>query len=156
MVKFRNVGTYKNAVNIGYCVASVEMHNGQVAEYDIATKTAKLPTDAKAEGLALVMNSIEKPEILSPNEYVIEVGEFPRMFTLVSLKDRIIDMDMDQVTGDYSDIAVGDKLVPNTDGQWEKATDATGYPAYLEVVELTSYNGEGIGAVVKCPVSATA
>lgn len=149
MVKFREIGTYKNAVNIGYCVASVEMHNGQVVEYDIATKTAKLPTDATKEGLALVMNSIEKPEILSPNDYVIEVGEFPRMFTLASLKDRVIDMDMDQVTDDYSDIAVGDYLVPGTDGKWTKASDVTGYAAYLEVVELTSYNGEGIGAVVK-------
>lgn len=148
MIKFRELGAYKNAKNIGYCVASVEMHNGQVAEFDLAEKTAKFPTDAKAAGLAIVMNSIEKPEILSPNEYVIEVGEYPRLFILESLKNEILDMDMDQVDGEYSAIEVGKFLVPTTAGKWEVKDAITGYDAGLEVVELTSFNGEGIGAKV--------
>lgn len=149
MVKFREIGTYKNAVNIGYCVANGEMHNGQVVEFDVATKVAKAPTNAKAKGLALVMNSIEKPEILNPNDYVIENGELPRLFTLESLKDRIVDMDMDQVKGAYSAIEVGKKLVPTTSGELEVVEAVTGYAAYFEVVDLTSFNGEGFGAIVR-------
>lgn len=148
MIKFRDFGAYKNAKNIGYCVASVEMHNGQVAEFDLTTKTAKFPTDATAAGLAVVMNSIEKPEILSPNEYVIEVGEYPRLFILESLKNEILDMDMDQVDGEYTDVEVGKFLIPKTDGKWEIADAAGSSAIALEVVELTSYNGEGIGAKV--------
>lgn len=149
MIKFRELGAYKNAKNIGYCKATVEMHNGQAAEFDLAAKTAKHPTAATTAGLAIVMNSIEKPEILSPNEYVIEVGEYPRLFTLESLKGEILDMDMDQVNGTYStDIDAGVKLTPKTDGTWEVKSSVTGYPAYLEVVDLTSFNGEGFGARV--------
>ena len=149
MVKFYEIGTYKNAVNIGYCVATVEMHNGQVAEYEIAKKTAKHPTDGKKAGLALVMNAIEKPDVSNPNKYVIEEGEFPRMFTLESLKDRILEMDMDQVQGNYTDIEVGDKLVPTTDGDWKEESDVSQYPAYLEVTEKTPFNGEGLRVIVR-------
>ena len=148
MIKFRELGAYKNAKNIGYCKATVEMHNGQAAEFDLAAKTAKHPTAATTAGLAIVMNSIEKPEILSPNEYVIEIGEYPRLFTLESLRGEILDMDMDQVTGDYEDIEAGVKLTPKTDGTWEIKETVTNYPAYLEVVDLTSFNGEGFGAKV--------
>lgn len=148
MIQFHEIGNYKNSVNIGFCEATVEFHNGMVAEWDKAEKTASLPTDATAEGLALVMNIIEKPEIASPNDYVIEIGEYPRLFTLASLKDRLLDMDMDQVSGEYEDISVGDLLVPNTDGQWEVSSDASSYAAYLEVVELTGYNYEGLRVLV--------
>ena len=148
MIKFRELGAYKNAKNIGYCVASVEMHNGQAAEFNLAAKTAGHPSTATADGLAIVMNSIEKPQILSPNHHVIEVGECPRLFTLKSLDGEILDMDMDQVNGLYSAVEVGKYLTPKTDGTWEVKNSVTGYPAYLEVIDLTSFNGEGIGAKV--------
>lgn len=102
MLKFREIGTYKNAVNVGYCTADVELHNGNVVTFDRATKKAAVPTDGKETGLAIVMNTIDKPETLTPNDYVIEVGENPRLFVLTSLKGRIIDMDMDQVDGTYA------------------------------------------------------
>ena len=151
MLKFREIGTYKNAVNIGFCTADVILKNGNVVTYDVATKKAALPTTGKEEGLAIVMNTIDKPEILEPNDFTIEIGENPCLFTLVSLKDRVLDMDMDQVTGTYASIAVGDYLVADTDGKLKvvpKATGVADYKEYLQVIEKTTYNAEGLAAVV--------
>lgn len=54
MLKFREIGTYKNAVNVGYCTADVELHNGNVVTFDRATKKAAVPTDGKKQGLQLL------------------------------------------------------------------------------------------------------
>ena len=151
MLKFREIGTYKNAVNVGYCTADVELHNGNVVTFDRATKKAAVPTDGKETGLAIVMNTIDKPETLTPNDYVIEVGENPRLFVLTSLKGRIIDMDMDQVDGTYADIAVGDFLVADVSGKLKAVKKATGvadYKEYFAVSEKTSFNGEGLAVEV--------
>lgn len=151
MLKFREIGTYKNAVNVGYCTAYVELHNGNVVTFDRATKKAAVPTDGKETGLAIVMNTIDKPETLTPNDYVIEVGENPRLFVLTSLKGRIIDMDMDQVDGTYTDIAVGDFLVAEASGKLKAVKKATGvadYKEYFVVSEKTSFNGKGLAVEV--------
>lgn len=151
MLKFREIGTYKNAVNVGYCTADVKLHNGNVVTFDRATKKAAVPTDGKEAGLAIVMNTIDKPETLTPNDYVIEVGENPRLFVLTSLKGRIIDMDMDQVDGTYADIAVGDFLVAEASGKLKAVKKATGvadHKEYFVVSEKTSFNGEGLAVEV--------
>lgn len=151
MLKFREIGTYKNAVNVGYCTADVELHNGNVVTFDRATKKAAVPTDGKEAGLAIVMNTIDKPETLTPNDYVIEIGENPRLFVLTSLKGRIIDMDMDQVDGRYADIAVGDFLVAEASGKLKAVKKTTGvadYKEYFVVSEKTSSNGEGLAVEV--------
>ena len=149
MIKFHEIGMYKNAVNIGYCVATDEMRNGQAAIYDIAKKTASHPSTGKEAELALVMNSIQKPEVHAPNKYVIEEGEFPRLFTFESLKDRLLDMDTDQVTTDYASINEKDKLTAKNDGTWEKQEAVEGYGVYLEVIEKTAFNGEGLLCAVR-------
>lgn len=151
MLKFREIGTYKNAVNIGYLTADVVLKNGNVVTYDLAKKKAALPKTGKESGLAIVINTIDKPEISEPNAFTIEIGENPRIFTLESLKDRVIDMDMDQVTGTYADIKEGDFLVADTTGKLKvvkTASDVTDYKEYLKVIEKTTYNAEGLAAVV--------
>lgn len=151
MLKFREIGTYKNAVNIGYLTADVVLKNGNVVTYDLAKKKAALPKTGKESGLAIVINTIDKPEISEPNAFTIEIGENPRIFTLESLKDRVIDMDMDQVTGNYADIKEGDFLVADTTGKLKvvkAASGVTDYKEYLKVIEKTTYNAEGLAAVV--------
>lgn len=151
MLKFREIGTYKNAVNIGYLTADVVLKNGNVVTYDLAKKKAALPKTGKESGLAIVINTIDKPEISEPNAFTIEIGENPRIFTLESLKDRVIDMDMDQVTGTYADIKEGDFLVADTTGKLKVVKTAPGvtdYKEYLKVIEKTTYNAEGLAAVV--------
>lgn len=151
MLKFREIGTYKNAVNIGYLTADVVLKNGNVVTYDLAKKKVALPKTGKESGLAIVINTIDKPEISEPNAFTIEIGENPRIFTLESLKDRVIDMDMDQVTGTYADIKEGDFLVADTTGKLKvvkAASGVTDYKEYLKVIEKTTYNAEGLAAVV--------
>lgn len=148
MIKFANIGDFKVAQNFGYLKTPVVLENGMAVTYDLKTKAVALPTTttAKQAGLAVVMNRIDKPK--TPNDYRIEVGEFPRIFTLASLAGHLFDMDDAVVTTAYNTIAVGDKLVVGTDGKWAKTADVSGYAEYLEVVEKTSFGGNGLRVVV--------
>ena len=141
MIKFANIGDFKVAQNFGYLKTPVVLENGMAVTYDLKTKAVALPTatTAKQAGLAVVMNRIDKPETLTPNDYRIEVGEFPRIFTLASLA---------VVTTAYNTLAVGDKLVVGTDGKWAKSADVSDYAEYLEIVEKTSFGGNGLRVVV--------
>lgn len=150
MIKFANIGDFKVAQNFGYLKTPVVLENGMAVTYDLKTKAVALPTatTAKQAGLAVVMNRIDKPETLTPNDYRIEVGEFPRIFTLASLAGHLFDMDDAVVTTAYNTLAVGDKLVVGTDGKWAKGADVSDYAEYLEIVEKTSFGGNGLRVVV--------
>lgn len=150
MIKFANIGDFKVAQNFGYLKTPVVLENGMAVTYDLKTKAVDLPTatTAKQAGLAVVMNRIDKPETLTPNDYRIEVGEFPRIFTLASLAGHLFDMDDTVVTTAYNTLAVGDKLVVGTDGKWAKSADVSDYAEYLEVVEKTNFGGNGLRVVV--------
>lgn len=148
MIKFANIGDFKVAQNFGYLKTPVVLENGMAVTYDLKTKAVALPTTttAKQAGLAVVINRIDKTK--TPNDYRIEVGEFPRIFTLASLAGHLFDMDDAVVTTAYNTLAVGDKLVVGTDGKWAKSADVSGYAEYLEVVEKTSFGGNGLRVVV--------
>lgn len=150
MIKFANIGDFKVAQNFGYLKTPVVLENGMAVTYDLKTKAVALPTatTAKQTGLAVVMNRIDKPETLTPNDYRIEVGEFPRIFTLASLAGHLFDMDDAVVTTAYNTLAVGNKLVVGTDGKWAKSADVSDYAEYLEIVEKTSFGGNGLRVVV--------
>ena len=148
MIKFANIGDFKVAQNFGYLKTPVVLENGMAVTYDLKTKAVALPTTttAKQAGLAVVMNRIDKPK--TPNDYRIEVGEFPRIFTLASLAGHLFDMDDAVVTTAYDTLVVSDKLVVGTDGKWAKSADVSGYAEYLEIVEKTSFGGNGLRVVV--------
>lgn len=150
MIKFANIGDFKVAQNFGYLKTPAVLENGMAVTYDLKTKAVALPTaiTAKQAGLAVVMNRIDKPETLTPNDYRIEVGEFPRIFTLASLAGHLFDMDDAVVTTAYNTLAVGNKLVVGTDGKWAKSVDVSDYAEYLEIVEKTSFGGNGLRVVV--------
>lgn len=150
MIKFANIGDFKVAQNFGYLKTPAVLENGMAVTYDLKKKAVALPTaiTAKQAGLAVVMNRIDKPETLTPNDYRIEVGEFPRIFTLASLAGHLFDMDDAVVTTAYNTLAVDDKLVVGTDGKWAKSADVSDYAEYLEIVEKTSFGGNGLRVVV--------
>lgn len=153
MIKFRNIGVYKNAVNVPYCVVPSTitggLKNGMGVTADLANKTVALPTADTAKGdVYVVINLIDKPETSSPNDYKIVAGENPRLFLLKSLDTRILDMDMDAVTTAYTTIKVGDTLTLGVDGKWVVNATITGYATYLKVIEKTTYGGQGIAVQV--------
>lgn len=154
MFKFKEIGMYKNAVNIPYCkipaTITAGVKNGYIVTFSETDKAIALPTSttAKAAGLTVVMNRYDKPELEKPNDYVVEVGEFPRLFTLKSIAGRVVQMDMDAITTARASIAVGDKLVAGTDGKLVEAADITGYSEYFEVTALDPLGVDGVEAVV--------
>lgn len=150
MIKFHEIGMYKNAVNIPYCKVSDTIKdgvkNGYAVTYSETTKTASLPTATTAKGsdLTIVMNVLDKPELKSPDDYVVDAGEYARLFRLDSLANRMLDMNDLALTTAYASVSVGDKLVAGTDGKWSKSASVDGYSAYLEVIEKTSFCGNGL------------
>lgn len=150
MIKFHEIGMYKNAVNIPYCkvpdTIKDGVKNGYVVTYSETTKTIALPTatTAKSADLAVVMNIIDKPELNSPDDYVVKVDECARLFRLDSLANRLLDMNDLSLTNAYTSVAVGDKLVAGTDGKWAKSASVDGYSTYLEVIEKTGFCGNGL------------
>lgn len=150
MIKFHEIGMYKNAVNIPYCKVSDTIKdgvkNGYAVTYSETTKTVSLPTATTAKGsdLTIVMNVLDKPELKSPDDYVVDAGEYARLFRLDSLANRMLDMNDLALTTAYASVSVGDKLVAGTDGKWSKSASVDGYSAYLEVIEKTSFCGNGL------------
>ncbi len=157
MIKFRNIGGYKNAQNIPYIPTTVELHNGMIVTVDMTKKTLALPSADTAKGeVYLVMNRYDKPEVASPNAYVIEVGEYPRLFMVSSLNGVILDCDTDQITGAYSSINVGSKLTAGTDGKLAVNASTDDFLTYFLVIEKNTFGGEGLGlqVVVQAPKAA--
>ena len=149
MFKFKNIGTFDVAHNVPYCVTPVALKNGFVVTYNEATKTVALPTSNTAKGkLAVVYNIIDKPEIKNPDDYTIEIGEYPRLITLDSIDGHVVVVNTAAFADTYTTPTVGDKLVAGTDGKWAKTSDVSGYAQYLEVTALVAYNGKAVEAKV--------
>ena len=150
MIKFHELGMYNNEVNIPYCkvpdTITDGVKNGYTVTYSEKDKTIALPTatTAKGEDLTIVMNVIDKPELNSPDDYVVAVGEYARLFRLDSLANRLLDMNDLSLTTSYASIAAGDKLVAGTDGRWAKPASVDSYSIYLEVIEKTGFCGNGL------------
>jgi hypothetical protein len=145
MIKFHELDAYKAAKNVGYCTCAAKLYNGMLVSANLVTKVAALPTSTTTKGdVWLVMNRIDKPEILKPNDYAIEIGEFPRIFNMRSLSGKMLEMDTDQVATAYASINVGDKLTANTAGKLAVTADVTEFDTYLEVVEKTTFGGTGL------------
>ena len=149
MFKFKNIGTFDVAHNVPYCVTPVALKNGFAVTYNEATKTVALPTSSTAKGkLAVVYNIIDKPEIKNPDDYTIEIGEYPRLITLDSIDGHVVVVNTAAFADAYTTPTVGDKLVAGTHGKWVKTADVSGYAQYLEVTALVTYNGKAVEAKV--------
>lgn len=150
MVKFKMVGDYKNARNIGNLTAPSELKNGNLVTVDRATGQVALPTATTAKkGLWLVMNEREHVEYVgSTVDYVIKTGEPVRLFDTATLKDVALEIDESVLTTDYSTISKGDTLVADTKGNYAKSSDATGYEVTFTVLEKTDYCGHGLTIAV--------
>ena len=146
MIKFKNIGDFKNARNIGTVATTVELKNGNLVTLDKATGTIALPTSETAKnGLWIVMNERE-PVVFTgtTDDYVIKVGEYPRLFDVATLKGVTLEMNDICLATPYTEVAKGDTLVADTSGKFVKIDDATGYETAFTVMDKTGYAGNGL------------
>ena len=151
-MKYKTIGGFKNVQNVGYCKAAVDMKVGMGVILDRAAKTAALPAnedEAKACH-RIVTNINDKPEMHNFSEAtVVLAGEFVRADDLATVANMEAEFAKGEISGDFSALAKGDKLVFGTDGLIGKTADATGYKVYFEVVEKTAYMGAGVLVIVR-------
>lgn len=155
MIKFREIGAYKTTSNVGFCTTPAILTNGMGVTINEATGVVALPTATTAKGdVYIVMNRIDAPETLAPDDYKIAIGECPRVFRLKSLDGRILDMNDLAVTTAYASISAGDTLTLATTGKWVVNATLTGYETYLKVMEKTDFGGNGLAVkVMVAPVT---
>lgn len=80
---------------------------------------------------------------------MVKAGEKVRADDLTTVANLEMEFAHYEISTDYADIAVGDKLVFGTDGLLAKSADVTGYKVYFEVTEKTAYMGKGVLVVVR-------
>jgi hypothetical protein len=145
MLQFHELGNFKGAINVPYCTCAAKLYNGSLVSANLQTKVAALPTSTTAKGkLYIVMNRQDKPETLNTDDYVVEIGEYPRLFDVMSLRNRLLDMNTHQVATAYASINVGDKLTADTAGKLAVNATVTEYDTYFEVLAKTTYGGDGL------------
>lgn len=156
MFNFGTIGAYKQARNNPRCKATTDLKNGQVVVLDEIKKEASLPSadDVVGKDLWVVFNIIDKPEVLSTNDFKVEEGEFVRAFLLADLVGLPVQLGH-QVVKDYDSLVAGDTLVVTTDGKWEKSSDASGNAISLEVIAKTGFAEKGLDAIVHVSTTAT-
>lgn len=150
MIKFKNVGDFKNARNIGTVETPIELINGKLVTLDKVAGAIALPTADTAKGsLWVVMNERESvPYTGTTDDYVINIGECPRLVDVTTLKGVTLEMNDKCLTTKYVDIAEGDALVADTNGNFTKVSDASGYETSFTVIKKTSYGGNGLEVAV--------
>lgn len=143
-VKFQNYSGIKNAKDNPRTIAASDLVNGQAVIYSIGTdgkEYATLPTDATTAKTAnhFVWNTIDKPELDNESDFVIESGEYARIFEYP--QGELMDVSSDLVV--TTTVATGDILVPTASGKYVVATTGdTGYKFGLKVKEKISFRAE--------------
>jgi hypothetical protein len=153
-VKFQNYSGIKNEQHNPRAVAKTALKNGYAVLNVIESgkEVARVVASAaEAKGdLYFVWNTIDKPELDNKSDYVINAGEFARIFKYP--QDELV-----EITGDLVDettVAVGDILIASEisgkGGLYRKAVSGTdtGYAVALEVIEVTTFGGKGYTAKV--------
>ena len=158
MFKFQNYSAIKNAQDNPRVRATALTKNGYVfvvkdncdvgggVIYSEAAVPFANADAAKAGDVWVAINIIDKPELMNTSDYVINAGEYIRAFNLSKLHGEKVEITSDLVIDAYTDVAVGDKLIPAnaTDSasmKWKKAKTGTdtGYSVCLEVTAKTTF-----------------
>jgi hypothetical protein len=158
MFKFGTIGAFKQVRNNPRTKAVIQLKNGSVVIPDDSTglaPTPATPTIAKGKDVHVVWNIIDKPEIRSSSDFVIEAGEYLRAFKLADLADLPVELSYDIVKDDFGTVPVGTYLVPcdaeddpSQDGKW-KMSSATDYAVKIKILEKTTFGDKGFyGKVV--------
>lgn len=148
IVKFQNYSGIKNEQHTPRAIANVDVKNGYavVIKFEDGVEKAVLPTGDEVKGdLWFVWNTITSPELENYDDFVVKAGKPVRAFNFENAKREIVEVSGDLVS---TDVVVGDILVANESGTYEKIADATGYKVSLEVVALNTIGGKGYDCVI--------
>lgn len=139
-------------------VASANTYNGY--QFKLVGDTATVHATAvevQAGDAYVMLNIIDKPEVLNTDEYFVKSGEFIRAYRLKDLVGFKLELSADLITDAFSGVNAGDLLVgrstaDTTDGmKWKVLADVTGYEVYLKVVKKTTFGAftsDGAGGTV--------
>lgn len=145
MFKFHD-SNYLNSFNRPDVKATVDTYNGN--QFKVHNDTA-VPftnaTEVQAGDAYVMMNIIDKPEVLNTDDYKVVANEYIRAFRLKDFVGQEVDIAANLISDAFADVSVGNYLVgrsaadtTNTMG-WKKAADVTGYEIYLVVKAKTTF-----------------
>lgn len=151
-MKYKTIGAFKSVQNVPDHKAASDMRVGMGVILDRVSKIASLPASADEAKTCfrIVTNINDKPEIHNFDDSCIVLkDEFVRADDLTTVANLEIEFAEGEITTDYTQIAVGDKLVFGVGGLLEKAESVDGYKIWFEVIGKTAYMGKGILAVIR-------
>lgn len=151
-----NDSNFINGYNTPNIKATSDTYNGNVfATTYVSGVLSATPladaTAAQAGDFYVMMNIIDKPEILNTSDYKVTSGEFIRGFKFKDFIGQEVNLSADLVTDTYSGVSVGDKLVPRTLAdttntmKW-KVDAASSYEVYLEIVKKNTFGAFTVDA----------
>ena len=145
MFKFHD-SNFLNGFNRPDVVATETMSNGYqfkiVDNNAVAHETA---SDVQSGDGYVMMNIIDKPEVLNTDDFCVKAGEYVRAFRLKDFVGLKVDISADLVSDAYSTVSAGDYLVGRSEADtsgtmlWKKVADPSSYSIYLEVIEKTPF-----------------
>lgn len=166
LFKFQNYSAIKNAQDNPRILATADTYNGYVFKVvdgagGIESATPCVDADdAKVADLHIMLNVVDKPELLNYADYKVETGEYIRGFRLKNLIGEKVEFTSDLVTDTYSTVNVGDYLIPRSLAdttntmKWKKST-VTGHGICLKVTAKNTFGVftiDGSGGGYECKI----
>ena len=152
LFKFHD-SNFLNGYNKPDVVAIADTYNGY--QFNVVSDTQVIVPDlatAKLGDIWVMLNIIDKPEIINTDEYKVSAGEYIRAFRLKDYVGQQLDMSSDLVTDTFANVAEGDFIISrsvadttNTQ-KWTKTADPSTYAIYLKVIKKTTFGAFTIDA----------
>ena len=107
---------------------------------------------AKLGDVYVMLNIIDKPEIINTDSYKVVANEYIRAFRLKDMVGLQLDMSADLLTDAFADVAVGALIIGRSVAdttnpmKWTKTADVSAYEIYLKVIKKTTFGAFTIDA----------
>ena len=152
LFKFHD-SNFMNVSNKPNVKAIVDTYNGN--QFNVVADVQVIVPDlatAKLGDLYIMLNIIDKPEIINTDSYKVIANEYIRAFRIKDLVGLQFDMSADLATDAFADVAVGAFLIGRSAAdttnvmKWTKTADPATYEIYLKVIKKTTFGAFTIDA----------
>lgn len=152
LFKFHD-SNFLNVSNKPNVLAIADTYNGYqfLVTSDVQVVVPDLAT-AKLGDMYVMLNIIDKPEIINTDSYKVGANEYIRAFRLKDLVGLQFDMSSDLITDTYANVAVGNALIPRSTAdttnvmKWSYVANPAVYTIYLKVIRKTTFGAFTIDA----------